>query len=248
MSERTTEYSMFKRHPRNRPLDEGNVQRIMRSIQFNNLLHRRPLEVNAQMEVLDGQHRLEAGKRLGLPVYYEIKEDMKADDIRLLNDNQKRWSLNDYLNFHARGGNKEYVRLEDFMRKHEMGLVAALIALRQGGRAKDPDSFKKGTFVFPSLEEEIESIEILNKAKKVVEYVIARSPGIETFLKSQKFFRCVSLFVSYKSVDFDLFIKKLSQKLEMIRPASRIVDIMEYLKNIYNWKNQNPISLGSGED
>ena len=95
----TRNYELFKKHPSNTPINETIVNKLVSSIEQKNMLMLKPILVNEKMEVLDGQHRLEAAKKLSLPVYYIVQKDAQDMDMVLLNANQRTWKLADYHNF-----------------------------------------------------------------------------------------------------------------------------------------------------
>ena len=67
----TNNYDQFVLLGNNRDVREGHVKAIMRSLEKNgNWTLRRPIDVNESFHVIDGQHRLEACTRLGIPVGY----------------------------------------------------------------------------------------------------------------------------------------------------------------------------------
>ena len=243
MIDKTLDYSMFKKHPRNRPIDEANIRKIMHSIGRENLLKRRPIEVNENFEVMDGQHRLEVANRLGLEVYYEIKEDMLAHHICLLNDNQKGWNKDDYLHYQASGGNENYIQLQSFINHHKFPLTRALIALGLGGGGGNTQRFIDGHFLFPSSEEMIEVTDILEKSEFVVEYLTSKTIDMKAYFSALRFYRGLYVFLSLKSVEFDTFKKKLSQRMDHFRPVSRLRDLLKIIQEIYNWKNKKPVDF-----
>lgn len=247
MIKATKNYDIFKKHDFNREIVEGNVLKIMRSLQVKNLLEYRPILVDESMRVIDGQHRLEAARRLELPVYFEMKADVQPQDIILLNDNSKCWGRDDYLNFYCAQGNKEYIKLKKFIGEHKVSLATAMavMGLDSGKNYKNPttaNSFKNGKFVFPSAHEEIDSVNILHHSQEVIEFLSPRMTGDRKFLKGPKFRRSLYNFLSIKAVDFEVFIHKLNYKLNIIRPCARIAEFVEIFKQIYNWMNKEPIT------
>jgi hypothetical protein len=62
----TTEYTKFKKARGNRPVDEGHVKQLKKLIAEKDLYD--PIRVNKDMEVIDGQHTLQARKELDLKV------------------------------------------------------------------------------------------------------------------------------------------------------------------------------------
>src|SRR5258708_34537164 len=108
--EKTRNYEMFKYLDANRDKSNGlslsHIRRLKQSIMDRNMLELRPICVTENMEVIDGQHRLEVAKQLGVDIYYVVKKDFKPKDLIDLNV-AKTWSASDYLNFYCKEGNQE---------------------------------------------------------------------------------------------------------------------------------------------
>src|ERR1700692_632576 len=127
MIQKTTDYSIFKFRDDNREkISELHVIRLLESIKKKNLLDLRPITVNSKMEVMDGQHRLLAAERLNTPIFYEIREELDSKDIVILNVS-KSWNNYDFLNFHLKSNNSNYIKLKEFMKKYDIGLLPALV-------------------------------------------------------------------------------------------------------------------------
>jgi len=56
-----------------------------------------PIRVNKNMEVVDGQHTLEARKQLDLKVPFIIMDSDDPLDVARLNTGRKNWSMENYL-------------------------------------------------------------------------------------------------------------------------------------------------------
>ena len=67
---RTTNYDMFGYFEGNRALNDSHVRNLMESLTERQLAV--PIVVDELYRVGDGQNRLEACKKLGIPVYYMI--------------------------------------------------------------------------------------------------------------------------------------------------------------------------------
>lgn len=245
--ESTKDYSIFKKILCNRKVEEGHVLKLMRSIKFKNLLPSRPMLVNSDLGVIDGQHRLEAAKRLGLEIYYNVDEEAEDEDIFIYNETQKPWRLSGYLDYYVSKGREHYIRLSSLMKREGMDLGSALAILGFSTKTNSED-FKKGKFVYPVPQEEFQILEIIGKSKRVVEYLENKLVNMKVFLHGPRLKRVFYIFFSNGSVDIDVFMNKLNYKLELIRPAQRISDLLDMLQNIYNWKNKNPIDLSDSKN
>ena len=80
----TDEYDLFKTLEGNRRVLDLRARRIIRSIEKVGYVIN-PIIVNEKYEVIDGQGRLEALKRLNLPVYYIMIEGIGIEECRTLN-------------------------------------------------------------------------------------------------------------------------------------------------------------------
>ena len=102
----TRDYSMFKKVRGNRPVDQAHVQQLKKLIADKDLMD--PIRVNANIEVVDGQHTLQARKELGLPVPYIIINSDDPLDVARLNQGRKNWSLDHFLGHHCARGKMDY--------------------------------------------------------------------------------------------------------------------------------------------
>jgi hypothetical protein len=193
--EKTRNYSMFKFRPDNREkIDKVHVKKLVDSISAKNLLEFRPIVLNEKMEIIDGQHRLEAAKILGVEIYYEVKKNLKSEDIITFNV-QKNWTLSDYLNFYCKNGNENYIQLKEFTDKNEFALRLAL-QMSSKRIQKNNEDFKAGKFIF---NEEIANGEVIF-VKKIVDY-IRKMNGFSSYVESGKFW--LAAIKMYRHVDFD---------------------------------------------
>ena len=84
----TIEHNQFKSIKGNRAVSPPHVRSIIESITEHNYLFEFPISVTNDLEVIDGQHRLEAAKQLGKMIWYrkiDIKGDTAIRDIQLIN-------------------------------------------------------------------------------------------------------------------------------------------------------------------
>lgn len=116
----TKDYSIFKRLVGNRDIPESRISKIVESIQTIGWVHN-PIIVNEKMEVIDGQGRLTALQRLGLPVEYVIAEGAGNKECIYMNMNMVNWKLPDFIKSYAEQGNGNYQRLLALMEKYANG-------------------------------------------------------------------------------------------------------------------------------
>ncbi len=241
--EKTTDYSIFEKEEKNRELSETNVIRIMKSIQAKNLLCYRPILVDKDMKIIDGQHRLEAAKRLKIPIYYEVSKTLSSNDIILLNSNSKFWSFDDYLNFYVNSGLEDYVKLDQLCKKNKITVIHALNVLGKRGGRNSSKNFKHGEFKYPNFEDERDALDILDFSKEIITYFKSKNTGYIKYVDSGYFLRALYIFLSIRSVDRSIFKEKIEYRLDLLRPAPSIMEYLRIFKMIYNWRNKSPISM-----
>lgn len=117
----TTNYDQFVFLEENREV-KGNT--VLNSINKKDLLIDNPILVSANMEVLDGQHRLMAAKAKKLPIYYKFAQATTRQDVALL-QNHTGWVIKDHAHFfeHVSDDVKEDYRfINEMSKKHDMPL------------------------------------------------------------------------------------------------------------------------------
>lgn len=113
----TTDYSKFKVLLGNRDINERHVKTIENSYEKIGQLDL-PILVNEKMEVIEGQHRLQACKNKGLPVYYTIQEGLGLEECQALNISSANWKLDDYIDSYAKQGVTSYLFLKQLGELH----------------------------------------------------------------------------------------------------------------------------------
>lgn len=233
----TTNYSMFKFREDNRDrIDKAHVKRIAESIESRNLLNLRPITVNPAMEVLDGQHRLLAAQSLGVEVFYQIQEELRSEDIILMNI-AKSWGTVDYLNYYVKNGYTEYQKLQSFMKENNISLKVAL-GLTVGASWQQGDVFKKGDykFVSDSANDELATCwDTINYIKKM--------NGYSAYTSSSRFWKAMVKLVKHSMFDAEKWKSNLERMIDKMGPRARTEDYMNLLSEIHNWRNTFKINL-----
>jgi hypothetical protein len=136
----TQAYDSFILSGANRQVVEMTVKRLMRSMLVK--VEHAPILVNEKGEVIDGQNRLAAYKRLNLPVTFEMISGLNVDTIRRLNTIQKEWTILDHLHAGAVENEVSYKWLHNFCKTHSLQPSTALILLK-GTQTANPMTMTK---------------------------------------------------------------------------------------------------------
>lgn len=238
MIKKTKIHDMFRLRDDNREkgIDKTHVNRLMESIKARNLLELRPIIVNKDFEVIDGQHRLEAARKLGIDIYYEMKEDLRSEDVIIMNIN-KSWGMSDFLNYYCKNGYKEYHKLESFMKKYNLSVKIALMIT--SGRADNiRDEYRFGNYVFP----EDNYDEFLDNCWDTVK-LIRKLNGHSAYTNSARFWTSLIKVISYPGFKMEKWMDNLKKMSERMSPKATQKDYYKLMQDIYNWRNDHKMDL-----
>lgn len=235
MAKQTNNYALFKFRDDNRKeISTSHVEKLIRSIEMNNLLNLRPITVNGQMEVIDGQHRLLAAKNLNIPIWYEVREDLTQKDLITLNVSRS-WKKLDFLNFYVKNGYQEYIKLDNFLKKNNIPISAA-IRINGGGKKKVGRDFIEGNFIF--AKDADECMENINEILDLIKYLKTNTSYLTGMRVYLSLFR-VSTHENYCHEKFRENIKRLIEKIE---PKATQEGYIKMFVDIHNWRNAKRIA------
>ena len=237
MINKTKDYDIFVFRDDNRDkIDQSHVLKLRNSILSCNMLELKPILVNSNMEIIDGQHRLLAAKSLGVEVYYQIEDDLDSREIILLNLS-KSWGAMDYLNYWVKNGNVEYIKLLNFMKAYDLSLRIAL-NICIGESKNGYKMFKDGEFKFTD-EIEAETLEI---CWETIEY-IKRMNGFSVYTSSSRFWKALIKLVTHHRFCENKWKENLKRMVERFTPKATTNDYCRLFMEVYNWKNAEKVNL-----
>lgn len=239
--QQTKNYDLFKKHPSNRPLVEAIIQRLMTALSEKNDLKTHPLLINTSMQVFDGQHRLEAAKRLELPVFYVIDKHLVDADMVRLNANQSPWKLQDYHNYYVTQGVQDYKDLDVFLKEHSITIGAYMRMAGYARKTNRAAMFKAGKFVMMSEDEKKENLAIWGISRDLIQFVQKRRSDLQPVLKSVNFERGLIQFLAREDVDQKSFRNNLELKVDILGPRCGLGGYYEMFLQIYNFRKRDPI-------
>ena len=105
----TTDLNQFKKLKGNRNTAEARISKIERSVKKVGWIMP-AIIVNENMEVIDGQGRLEVAKRNGLPISYKVIEGIGIEECITMNIDQTNWSIEDFCRSYEEQGSEDYAR------------------------------------------------------------------------------------------------------------------------------------------
>ena len=217
---KTTKYSMFNTTEYNRAVTEEYVYKLMASFAEKDLKRATPIIVNEKMEVVDGGNRLEARRRLKLPIYYIVVEGLSAkNDIARLNMDRKGWTYPDWHSHYVQRDQdseaedttfENYPLLAEFLKTHKFNFN---ISLRMFSLNKSTNQlygrFKKGILTYPDP----------SKSDDLATWMGVCAEHLKE--KSQNFLIALWFIYDNKDIDNEQFEKLLSRKRNKVEPGNK---------------------------
>ena len=226
---KTNNYSMFKNMLGNRELKDKNYRKLLKSMNEKQLII--PVLVNEKFELIDGQHRYNACKTLGLPLYYYVIPGYEIEDVKRANLVSCNWGPDDYLNLHFQLNKQEYVNLKDIMKKNNLkvGQVLEMVSVLEGkDYARIKLCFEDGTFEINNPMQIQKFLTDLADFKSLKEYTTSKFT--KAFLKLYK----------YESYDHDHMKRKLKTLSHKLKKQTSLNEYISMLVNdIYAFGSSN---------
>ena len=226
----TKDYNKFKRLKGNRDIPESRIERIVASIQEIGWV-RNPSVVNEKMEVIDGQGRLTALQRLGLPVEYIIAKGAGTEECIRMNMDMVNWGLNDFVKSYAEQGNINYQRLLSLMQTYVGGNLNIInTALYRISKAKQKE-IKDGSIQITE-EQYFNAAERLKYVQPFLETLNVKDlPGsIITLMQT------LIYYFDYEEVDKDRLKSRVEKYIYGAKPWVTSEDCEKEVEDIYNYR------------
>jgi len=229
----TNDYGQFKFLKGNRDINEKIVKRIIDSIKVDgiNLLKYKPINVDSNMNILDGQHRFTVCMQLKQPVFFIIEDEIALRSIAKINSNSSNWRIKDYLNSYTDLGLTAYLKVQELHNEFPMSpiVIASLLMYGDSRGNNIQDKFKDGLVEVIFEDEARELLEVLNDFL---------DHTIRPF--SNRFTQAIERLRRGGKYDHALMISKMKQsglKIDRIDSAKSIIAQMEEIIN-YRMKDR----------
>ena len=220
----TKNYDMFNKLLGNRDVTEKRIQKIINSIIAVGYVLS-PICINMKHEIVDGQGRLEALKRLDMPIHYVIDPNAGLEQCIKMNISGTPWGLVDYINCYASQGNENYNRIQEFLAKYPAYTISVkLWALFHSDESNCTERIQNGTAIVTQqmMDEAIELIEYWNKFS-----------DIHTN-RRKEFLEAIGYCYMLDCVDNETLVRKLHQTPRAFEMIATVTDAIDAIEDSYN--------------
>lgn len=207
---------------------EGHVAELMRQIEEENLLIAHPILVNEFGGLIDGQHRLEAARRLNVPIFFYIVPQLTAKHLSKLNSLQRNWAVADYV--HSHNNSPAYKVLEEYAERYDLSISQTLALLGYSSGA-DRQALKNGSLSELSVDDRLAA----DRAGAISKY-LRESCGVDKGRATTKKF-LAALRTLVKSPDYDESVLRQKLKVKTVPVCSKTSEYLSELVKVYNFKN-----------
>jgi hypothetical protein len=226
----TTDYFLFKSIDGNRNVNLIHYKRLQESMKRRYVFT--VIIVNENYEIIDGQHRFNCIKELGLPLHYIVCKGYGLNEVHILNANSKTWNADDYLQGYCNLGLKDYILYNEFKNCYTFGHNECMMFL-SGRHAGDKlKMFYTGEFKIKNYDD----------AKRKADAITSIGEYYKGYNRRAFVITMIGL-LSNKNFSFNEFISKLKlQPLSLIDLPS-VEAYKSLIEEIYNYRRREKINL-----
>lgn len=226
----TTDHTIFKRLEGNRSVSEARVKKIINSIKKVGYIPG-PIIVNERFEVIDGQGRLEAAKRLELPIYFMIINGIGMDECIAMNINQTPWTIRDYIECYAEAGNISYINLLNLINEFKDIQQKVILCATTGKTENSTREIKEEEFQC--------TMDDYSQARKTLRKLMRYKPILNRVSGHSEYYYMSLMFCfGDPEVDEEQLYKNMTRLQADLIPISTPIQAFEKIEEIYNYRSR----------
>jgi hypothetical protein len=228
----TTDYFLFKPIDGNRNKNSLHLSRLKKSLAENYLFT--VIIVNENYEIIDGQHRFECIRELGLPLNYIVCQGYGLNEVHVLNQNSKTWNADDYLAGYCNLEYEDYLRYKKFKDKYQFGHNESMSMLtgHNAGSGSMFIDFKDGGFKITHAREAEHKAEKIWMLKNIYEG-----------FKRRSFVYAMLYLFDKPQFEFTEFLQKIKNQPTALINCSDTKQYVSLIEEIYNYRRKDKINL-----
>lgn len=228
----TSDYDKFQHLTGNRPVNTDQVSRIAKLMEAVGFIASYHIVVNKKMQILDGQHRVEAAKIAKVPVYYTVDDKMEISTVQKAGTLSRAWTAMDHIKARAEAGNAHFQALILIYESSKFlpAMTTEIIIRTHSSRMRFLSEVKSGTFetneffqlLFADTYSRLMDLDEIN-AK---------------FLDSRYALRGVLSLLTHPNYDHEQLKRKLEFQSTRLVKCISPTEYMNLMFDIYNFKEK----------
>lgn len=235
--ETTKDYNLFRFHKEQRPINPHHVKGLRQSMEKLGFLPSKPLQCVRNCSALiliDGHHRLEAARSLGLPVTFVVEESADRETVTLVNSKTKAWGMGDFIRSQCVRGNAEYKKLRTYIEGGlPTGIAANLLVGRSAaGNGSASARVRDGSYKVVTTKQADALLDFINALK-----------GSCAHVQNAHFIKALSLVWYVKEFDMGTFKARMLTNPSMLPRCSNTEDYLRAIEEIYNFRARARVAI-----
>jgi len=228
---KTNQYDLFSYDDRNRPVDPRRVRALVKSMREIGFINQ-PIKVSKAGIILDGQHRFEAAREVGVPLLFFV-DYSKGDNYKKMSTSNrlgKMWTKQDHIHGLAKVGLKPYVLLSKFQTEFpEIKMTEQMMLLQNNTCTMNKDDFGDGKWKHGDL----------NKGRMWGNQIMELKTFYPDFNKSIFIRSMIEIFNKHPEFTWNEFMKKVRLRPAMLYPCGDRRQYKMMIEKIYNHHRRN---------
>lgn len=227
--EYTEDYNIFEMHELNRTLHAPILEALEKSMEKWGFWPSEPISCKRNggktLKIVKGHHRFATAKKLGIGVYY-IVDDTPCTIFEREGHRGQEWNGQDFLHAYASNGNKEYLALLRFIKKHKikLGAAASLAGGESAGSNNKVRFVKSGEFKMGDMAH-------ANAVCAITDFCL--EAGYD-FGSTTPFVSAVSMVVRIPEYEPQRMMDSLAKFGHKMRKRSTKFDYLQEIESVYN--------------
>ena len=243
----TTDYDLFSFIEYNRKTDH--VQALVESFREKDVPN--AILCNEKLQIIDGQNRFLARKKLGLPILFYCIDGLDIYDVAFLNSYGKNWGMKDFVDMWASLGKEEYVKIKkfcelypDFPLKSSIFLLRGMLSTTIGGHNSDQylEGEKKSSSNKAYLKhgefKVVDWDKAVYMANCIMEYKPFCSPGTSIY-KHEAFISAMIVLIRNNAFDNAEMVRRAGLYRDLFYKCQSKENYIKMLNNLWNYKRKN---------
>lgn len=243
---KTYRYDLFNKTEGNRDLNEPHILQLMKSIEKNGYNELSYGKANENMELIDGQHRLEALRRLAAkgiryPFLYIKAAGADLNDCIKSNELQKNWENIDYIKAYAVNKDcetkEDYVTLLDLVEKYRGAVSISMIVkicTHMSNNSSGLNDVRAGKFRFVRPYDEV---------VRICDYLRDIKDAIRKAQHHTTYCNAIIWAITNKEIDSEALKYQLKKYGEKLDKATKFEEALRQLSYVYHYNDRRATKL-----